>query len=69
MIDYQSTLAFQPILSTNTISIIKALQDGSLTKEQFHNRKAYHKRKSNLVSVLEFTIAFEIVNYLEKENV
>lgn len=68
MFDYKSKLSFQPILSTNTISIIEALQDGSLTKEQFHNRKAYYKRKGNLITVLEFTIAFEIVNLLEKNN-
>lgn len=69
MIDYKQLLAYQPILTPKIIKIVEALQDNSLTKEQFHNRKAYAKRQGNLVSILEYSIAKEIVNYLEKENV
>lgn len=68
MSDYRSKLSFQPILSTNTVSIIEALQEGSLTKEQFHNRKAYYKRKGDLVTVLEFAVAFEVVSFIGKWN-
>lgn len=68
MSDYRSKLSFQPILSTNTVSIIEALQEGSLTKEQFHNRKAYYKRKGDLVTVLEFSVAFEVVSFMGKWN-
>lgn len=66
--DYKHLLAYQPILTTKIIEIVDALQDKSLSNEQFHNRKAYAKRKGNLVSILEYTIAKEVVNYLEKEN-
>ncbi|CAH9013527.1 conserved hypothetical protein [Vibrio phage 249E41-1] len=62
MKDYKQTLAYQPILNQKIITLVEALQDKSLTKEQFHNRKAYAKRVGNLVAVLEYSIAFEIVN-------
>lgn len=64
--DYKNLLAYQPILSSKIITLVEALQDKSLTKEMFHNRKAYAKRKGDLVTVLEYSIAFEIVNMLEK---
>ncbi|ALM62196.1 hypothetical protein AXI64_gp204 [Vibrio phage qdvp001] len=67
MKDYKSLLSFQPILNQKVITIVEALQDGSLTKEQFHNRKAYAKRSGNLQSVLEYSIAFEIVNMLGED--
>lgn len=69
MIDYKQLLAYQPILTPNIIKIVEALQDNSLTNEQFHNRKGYAKRQGNLVSILEYSIAKEIVNLLGKENV
>ena len=68
MTDYKQILAYQPILTPKIISIIEALQDNSLSDEQFHNRKSYAKRRGNLISVLEYSIAKEIVNCLEKEN-
>ena len=64
--DYKNILAYQPILTTKVITLVEALQCGSLTKEQFHNRKAYAKRKGDLTLVLEYSIAFEIVNILGK---
>lgn len=68
MTDYKQLLAYQPVLTNNIIKIVVALQDNSLSNQQFHNRKAYAKRKGNLLSVIEYSIAKEIVNYLEKEN-
>lgn len=65
--NYKELLAFQPMLNTNVIAIVTALQDKSLTKANFHNKKAYAKRKGNLVSVLEYTIAFEIYNSMENK--
>lgn len=62
MKDYKQTLAYQPILNPKIITLVEALQDETLTKEQFHNRKAYAKRTGNLVAVLEYSIAFEIAN-------
>lgn len=66
MLDYKNILAYQPILTSNIISIVDKLQDGSLTKQMFHNKKSYAKRTGNLLLVLEYTIAFEIVNVMEK---
>lgn len=65
--NYQETLSFQPILTPNVIKIIEALESGTMTKTQFHNKKAYAKKTSNLVSVLEYSIAFEIVNMKESK--
>tara|TARA_Y100001956_G_scaffold60929_1_gene60658 strand:- start:396 stop:596 length:201 start_codon:yes stop_codon:yes gene_type:complete len=62
MQDYKQTLAYQPILNHKTITLVEALQDKTLTKEQLHNRKAYAKRSGNLIAVLEYSIAFEIFN-------
>ena len=62
MQDYKQTLAYQPILNHKIITLVEALQDKTLTKEQFHNRKAYAKRTGNLIAVLEYSIAFEIFN-------
>ena len=63
---YKELLAFQPMINTNVIAIVTSLQDKSLTKTNFHNKKAYAKRKGDLVSVLEYTIAFEIYNSLKE---
>lgn len=62
MQDYKQTLEHQPILTAKIITLVTALQDKSLTKGQFHNRKAYAKRTGNLLTLLEYTIAFEIAN-------
>ena len=62
-------LAYQPILSANVVNLIQQLQDKTLTNLQFHNKKAYCKRTNNFLGVVELTIAWEIVNMLEKGNV
>lgn len=66
MTDYKQLLAYQPTLTNNIIKIVVALQDNSLSNQQFHNRKSYAKRKGDLISIIEYSIAKEIVNYLEK---
>ncbi len=68
MYDYKNLLAYQPIITTNVISIVEALQDKSLTKEMFHNRKAYAKKVGNVVLVLEYTTAYELVKLLKEEK-
>lgn len=66
---YKDKLAYQPILSANVISLITQLQDKSLTNLQYHNKKAYCKRTGNLLGLVELTIAWEISQAKEKENV
>ena len=66
---YTEKLAYQPILSANVVNLIQQLQDKTLTNLQFHNKKAYCKRTNNFLGVVELTIAWEIVNMLEKGNV
>lgn len=65
MKDYKNLLSFHNILSPNVIKYVTLLQNGSLSKSSIHNRKYYSKSKGDLVSVLEYTLALEIVNYLE----
>jgi len=67
MLNYKQKLAYQPILTTKIITLVTALQDKSLTKEQIHNRKAYAKRKGDLIAVLEYSVALEIFN-MENKN-
>lgn len=45
MLDYKNILAYQPILTSNIISIVDKLQDGSLTKQMFHNKKPMLKEQ------------------------
>ena len=59
---YKDKLAYQPILSANVISLIKQLQENTLTNLQYHNKKAYCKRKGNLLGLVELTIAWEVTN-------
>lgn len=60
MKDYKKLLAYQTMINANVIKYVEALQDKTLTKSMLHNRKAYAKRTKDLVSVLEYTLAFEI---------
>lgn len=66
---YKDKLAYQPILSANVISLVTQLQEKTLTKLQYHNKKAYCKRKGNLLGLVELTIAWEICQVEGKENV
>ena len=66
---YKTKLDTKRILSDNVIALIEQLQDKTLTNLQYHNKKAYCKRTNNFLGVVELTIAWEIVNMLEKENV
>ncbi len=65
---YKDKLAYQPILSANVISLVSQLQEETLTNLQYHNKKAYCKRKQDLLGLVELTTAWEIVNCLEKNN-
>ena len=64
---YKELLAFQPILNQNIIKMVEELQQGTLSKVQFHNKKSYAKKKSDLVTVLECSIAFEIYQIIKGE--
>ena len=66
---YKDKLAYQPTLSANVISLVTQLQEKTLTNLQYHNKKAYCKRKKDLLGLVELTTAWEIVNCLGKENV
>ena len=67
--NYKELLAFQPVLTQQVMVIIEGLSSGSITKDQFHNRKSYAKKKGNLTKVLELSIAWEIfTTVLEKED-
>lgn len=67
--NYKELLSFQPMLDADIINMIEGLQEGSITKEQLHNRKSYAKGKgSNLLKVLKCSIAFEIYQGLCDEG-
>ena len=59
---YKDKLAYQPILSANVILLIAKLQEKTLTNLQYHNKKAYCKRKGNLLGLVELVIAWEVAN-------
>ena len=65
--NYKELLSFQPMLDSDIISIVEGLQDGSITKEQLHNRKSYAKSRGKLLKVLKCSIAFEIYQGLCNE--
>ena len=65
---YKDKLAYQPILSANVITLVTQLQEKTLTTLQYHNKKAYCKRKGNLLGLVELTIAWEISQSEGKEN-
>lgn len=60
--DYKKILQSQHILNYNIITIVEGLQNGSMTKTQFHNKKAYARRSGDLLCLVECAIAFEIVS-------
>jgi hypothetical protein len=66
---YEQISAFQPLLNHNINTIVMALQEGSMTKTQFHNKKAYAKRKKDILTLLECVIAWEISNLKEDDRV
>lgn len=66
---YKDELASKIILSDNVIAFVERLQDKTLTNLQYHNKKAYCKRKKDLLGLVELTTAWAIVNCLEKGNV
>jgi hypothetical protein len=57
---YKEKLAYQPLLDSDVILIVDALQDNSMSKSQFHSKKKYWKRKGDLVRVLKLAVAWEI---------
>lgn len=67
MKDYTEILKYQPIITPVVVHTVESLLDGTLTRTQFHNKKSYAKRVSNLHLLLEYTIAFEIASII-KEN-
>ncbi|CAM0047785.1 hypothetical protein VPH184E373B_0124 [Vibrio phage 184E37-3b] len=67
--NYKELLAFQPVLTQQVMTVLEGLSTGELSKDQFHNRKSYAKKRGNLIKVLEYSIAWEIyTTILEKEN-
>lgn len=67
MNDYQTLLAFQPILTPRVEVLVEKLKSGELSTKSFHNKKAYAKRKGNLILVLEYTISWEICNNFKEK--
>lgn len=65
---YKEKLAYQPLLDSDIIGLVEALQDKSMTKLQFHSKKKYLKNKGDLKGVLKLAIAWEIVALKEKGN-
>ena len=63
--NYEKLLAYQPMLNPNIRLLVEQLQNAEVTKEQLHSRKAYAKRKGNLLSVIEYSVAQDILNMLE----
>ncbi len=60
MKDYKEILAYQPVVTATVVGIVDSLAEGTMTKEMFHNRKSYCKKKKDLGRLLEYSIAFEI---------
>ncbi len=63
--NHKEILLYQQITPT-VILILEGLNSGEITRDKFHNRKAYAKRNRNLTKILEYSIAWEIFNF-EKE--
>ncbi len=57
---YKDLLAFQAMLDQETILLVEKLQEGSMTKLQFHSKKKYLKNKGDLCGTLRMVIAWEI---------
>lgn len=63
--NYEKDFEHQSMLNPTIRKLVDQLILGSITREQLHSRKYYAKSKKNILAVIEYSTALEIVNMLE----